>query len=563
MENFGWNLVLDLNSGLLTSKLLFYGANFAIEGLGQEVPAAVIGQDKQRTGLKINCRIISSIVHEELDALGLANSLAFQSDNTIIYFHDSRGEVTRIGYIDGYRGRLRTRGSIETIQSVDGISTTLITLEDPVIGMLEINEPLCSSKRIAKMYMGEVWACSAVEPIRNDVGNVTMYVPADSLSKYQPEHTAANHTVAVKWIRKSRIPSQHHSIHNSTGHGHPAASEPLREMDTYNYILGHTVSQTCGLLRPLGLIETSFLYGIVMPFYRGGDLFEYIQSYAGSWTEQICKSIFKQVVSSLASLHALGICHRDLSAENIMLDIDDNTQIVRDCVLGDFGQAIMTSTATTNNRFTDTDDALEFDGNSDNKNSALAWESTTTDASSLSLSLSAVSTVTGLYLNERTYKKLYRPPELVDADLVARHPYVNYFKCDMYALGIILYIIVTRDQPFGPEDWSEQNDFYTLLQDGELPYNSVHVNTFNQMTNTYTSRHCELREVASTSCIDLLASLLTVDPDHRNITLSEVLSHPWLTDSSIAASSGAMAMAMHPMDIQYSSSSSCSSANLC
>ena len=77
------------------------------------------------------------------------------------------------------------------------------------------------------------------------------------------------------------------------------------------------------------------LYGIVYPYYKRGDLLEWLlQNPRGVSISQKWKWV-EQLVDTVAFLHEeLNVAHMDLSLENIFLDDLFNV------VLADFGQAV-------------------------------------------------------------------------------------------------------------------------------------------------------------------------------------------------------------------------------
>ena len=59
-------------------------------------------------------------------------------------------------------------------------------------------------------------------------------------------------------------------------------------------------------------------YHIILPFFGGGDLRGYFDS-RPNWTEAEAKGLFRDIMRGLMVLHDHGICHHDLSPENVMI----------------------------------------------------------------------------------------------------------------------------------------------------------------------------------------------------------------------------------------------------
>ena len=74
---------------------------------------------------------------------------------------------------------------------------------------------------------------------------------------------------------------------------------------------------------------------IIMEYLEGGTLKDFIQNEKSKITEDICRIIIKQILSSLSHLHYIcDICHRDIKPENIMFKYKDNIKSLK---LIDFG----------------------------------------------------------------------------------------------------------------------------------------------------------------------------------------------------------------------------------
>lgn len=75
---------------------------------------------------------------------------------------------------------------------------------------------------------------------------------------------------------------------------------------------------------------------LVTPYIQGKDLFYRIkETGGGGFSEEVTRKALKQVVEGLIYMKCMGIAHRDISAENVMIG-DDGT-----CLLIDLGMATL------------------------------------------------------------------------------------------------------------------------------------------------------------------------------------------------------------------------------
>ena len=80
------------------------------------------------------------------------------------------------------------------------------------------------------------------------------------------------------------------------------------------------------------VIETNKAWYMITEYCSNGELFDYIVD-RECITEKEAAGVFTQVIDGIEYLHKMGICHRDLKLENILLDSAYNIKIV------DFGMS--------------------------------------------------------------------------------------------------------------------------------------------------------------------------------------------------------------------------------
>uniref|UniRef100_A0A8C3HLL9 non-specific serine/threonine protein kinase n=1 Tax=Chrysemys picta bellii TaxID=8478 RepID=A0A8C3HLL9_CHRPI len=89
--------------------------------------------------------------------------------------------------------------------------------------------------------------------------------------------------------------------------------------------LGHDPC-LCVTVKLFEVIETEKTLYLVMEYASAGEVFDYLVSH-GRMKEKEARAKFRQIVSAVHYCHQKNIVHRDLKAENLLLDADANIKI--------------------------------------------------------------------------------------------------------------------------------------------------------------------------------------------------------------------------------------------
>jgi len=144
------------------------------------------------------------------------------------------------------------------------------------------------------------------------------------------------------------------------------------------------------IMKIFELYEDAKKFYVVCELIKGGELFDFITK-SESMSEVFAANIMKQVLSAVNYLHKQGIVHRDLKPENVMLEQVPNSVEELNLKLIDFGTSV----------------AVPESGR----------------------------------LREAIGTMYYMAPEVLDRRYDS--------KCDIWSLGVILFIIIAGYPPFG------------------------------------------------------------------------------------------------------------------
>ena len=196
--------------------------------------------------------------------------------------------------------------------------------------------------------------------------------------------------------------------------------------------------------------DNKYIY-LIMEECSGGEFFDSLAKRAKEkkmYTEKECAKIFKQILEAVNYLHAHGVCHRDLKPENILFSNVADDSCLK---LIDFGLSKV----------------IEGDKN----------------------------------LKGAVGTTFYMAPEVITG---------NYNeKCDIWACGVILYIMLCGKPPFYSQNEEELKK--------------------NICSMKYTFDYPEFKKV-SQDAIDLIKKILV--PPEKRLSAAEILQTPWIKENA-------------------------------
>ncbi|KAM9356442.1 MAP/microtubule affinity-regulating kinase 3a isoform 3-T3 [Pholidichthys leucotaenia] len=151
---------------------------------------------------------------------------------------------------------------------------------------------------------------SSEEPQQPHVGNYRLLktIGKGNFAKVKlARHMLTGREVAIKIIDKTQL--------------NPNSLQKLFREVRIMKILNHP-----NIVKLFEVIETERTLYLVMEYASGGEVFDYLVAH-GRMKEKEARAKFRQIVSAVQYCHQKHIVHRDLKAENLLLDADMNIKI--------------------------------------------------------------------------------------------------------------------------------------------------------------------------------------------------------------------------------------------
>ncbi|XP_037613720.1 calcium/calmodulin-dependent protein kinase type II delta 1 chain isoform X3 [Sebastes umbrosus] len=246
----------------------------------------------------------------------------------------------------------------------------------------------------------------------------------------------------------------------STGQEYAAKIINTKKLSARDHQKLEREARICRLLKHANIVrlhdsisEEGFHY-LVFDLVTGGELFEDIVA-REYYSEADASHCIQQILEAVLHCHQMGVVHRDLKPENLLLASKLKGAAVK---LADFGLAI------------------EVQG------------------------------------EQQAWFGFAGTPGYLSPEVLRKDPYGK--PVDMWACGVILYILLVGYPPFWDED---QHRLYQQIKAGAYDFPSPEWDTVTPEAK------------------DLINKMLTINPAKR-VTATDALKHPWICQRSTVAS---------------------------
>lgn len=166
--------------------------------------------------------------------------------------------------------------------------------------------------RVRKAMFGSVWTGHLLQRPMNNGGTGF----DDSITHWE----TTGQTVAIKEVSRQMM---------AQARACGSAEDPCKEHAAMQYVyemVGHQerpaqAMARSGVMMPQDWLQDEHYCYLVMPYCDGGELFDRVGT-QGRFSEDEARHWMHQILNCLETLHTAGLTHRDLSLENVMIHQD-------------------------------------------------------------------------------------------------------------------------------------------------------------------------------------------------------------------------------------------------
>lgn len=240
----------------------------------------------------------------------------------------------------------------------------------------------------------------------------------------------------------------------------------MQMIEQYNRILDTEPIRVLNAIDVLS--DDNYLY-LFMPYCNRGELFSHLEE-NGRFPEPLARYYFKQLLDGLFCLQKTGVCHRDISLENILVNEENNEMNI---LFIDLGMCLRVPFTPLNGG----------NGSSD--------------------------------VGSGTLRKLIIPQgqcgkqNYISPEILENNEAFDGYGIDTWAIGVVLFILVVGLPPW---DWASPDDarFRMVAQDGRL----------EQMLRQW-------NRPISPLALDLLQGIFRSNARNR-LTFGQIKDHAWV-----------------------------------
>lgn len=327
-------------------------------------------------------------------------------------------------------------------------------------------------------------------------------------------------------------------LNNSINNGVKTFHNLEREIEIYKYIkfIRTLDSRAENIVQFVDhLKDDQFIY-LITNYCKDGDLFNYIY-YSNHFPESYIKPIFKTLLDTIQCLHDYGISHSDLALENIGIEINSNNKNSKNDK----------NNSSNNNINQISIFLLDFSAshtiwdirnpNNVNNNQIYSYTSNNTNhyvnpipneifkCETKQELLNAVSEWKKLYpwiIKPNTFSLIPGREQIMSPDVFYNQMSWNPCSNDLYACGVLLYIMLTKRYPYT----TPHTDclWFEIIYSGRWKLDELR-NKDPEAKKTY--------GFLSDQVIDLIDWIIkpvtkTIQGQRNRITWDEIWQHPWL-----------------------------------